>query len=266
MIQFGNILPKRVFNSLIGYPVVRGADAVIALTESERAMQARIGVSPERSHVNRTGFDLDELRQLPPRGAFRARHGIDEESVLVLFVGRLHVKKGLELLLDAYARVQDAAPSRLIVAGPDDGMLSKLQAQASALDISNDVLFPGSLERTELFEVLTDADIFVMPSQQDAEPSAVVEALILGVPVVITDRCQMDDVVGRGAGVVAPYELDGFAGALRKMLSSAEFRRRCSAGALDVATEVYDIQNTIDRLEDIYESVLRQHCGTHGRT
>jgi len=257
---FGNIILKELYNRLVGYSLVKHAHAVIALTEDERQLCLKVGIPADKITVNRTGFNLTEHQNLPPRGRFRAKHGIGHSDKLILFLGRLHEKKGLDILLRAYARLCDIDATHLVIAGPDNGFLPVIEKLVEELNLRDSVLLPGPLSGEEVFEAHVDADVFVMPSRQDAEPSAVVEALIAGTPVVISDRCQMTDCIQDRAGLVVPCDERSLEEALRRMLQDNGLREKFASSTQAVCKEFYDINHTIDRLEAVYTAVTQSNA------
>jgi glycosyltransferase involved in cell wall biosynthesis len=155
---------------------------------------------------------------------------------VVVFLGRLHHKKGLPLLLDAFAR---GAPGNavLVVVGPDeDGSRPRLERQASHLGIADRLIFTGMISGSMKFAALADSDLFVLPSQQENFGNAVVESLAVGTPVLISDRVGVKDALGDLASV-APLTVDAFAtgiaSALERKLTD-QYRRELSCAVLNL--------------------------------
>ena len=115
--------------------------------------------------MNSGGADhIVEIVGLPHRGELRTRLGLADERPIVLFLGRLHHKKGLDLLVPAFAT--GAPPEAvLVVAGPNEGGAREgLTAAAEALGIADRLVFTGMLDRRDRLLALVDADLFVLPS------------------------------------------------------------------------------------------------------
>jgi glycosyltransferase involved in cell wall biosynthesis len=182
--------------------------------------------------VEPNGIDLDEFDRLPAPGTFRSRHVISPGTPLVLFLSRLHPKKGLDLLLPALANC-GVADAVLAVAGPDEsGMRLGLEAEANRLGLSGRVFFTGMLRGQEKAAALVDADLFVLPSYQENFGVAVVEALAAGTPVVVSDQVNIHaDIHAAGVGGVVPTAVAPLAAELARWLTDAGLRRDAAARA-----------------------------------
>ena len=163
--------------------------------------------------------DLDRPIQTPlvERLAKRSRR--------LLFLGRIHPKKGLMLLLPAWAKVQ-AADWELVIAGPDEGgHLQEVRARAAQLGIADRVIFTGLMQGEEKVRLLHTADLFVLPSFSEGLPMSVLEALACGVPVVATRESNVGDLMSDGAGWECSAAVDSLAEALGQALAATESER-----------------------------------------
>jgi len=130
-------------------------------------------------------------RQLPERGGFRREHGIPAEALLILFLGRLSAKKSPDLLLESFAQVPETIDGKqvwLAFAGPDEsGMQVRLQELARAKKVDSRVVFSGPVFGEMKWVAYRDADVFVLPSQNENFGNTAAEAAACGTPVVITE-------------------------------------------------------------------------------
>ena len=169
------------------------------------------------------GIFLEELDRLPASGEFRRIRQMPEDRRYILFLSRLHRKKGLDVLAQAFREVAAAIPDvDLVVAGPDDGAGEDFLAQVRNLGIADRVFTPGPLYGMDKLRALADASCFCLPSRQEGFSIAITEALGCGLPVVISDACHFPEVGSVGAGVVVPLDPMAIAAALGKVLSSPE--------------------------------------------
>src|SRR2546422_4559419 len=181
---------KRLWHVLLGNRVLQGASLLIATSEQEQRELITAGFPPERVRVRYNGLDLEEFRQLPPRGSFRRRWQIEPNEPLILFFGRLIPRKGADLLLEAFATAFSHT-GRLVIAGPEGepGYLQTLAKKARALGIDRRVAFTGPLYGADKNAALADADIFALPSRYENFANAAAEAMACGTPVIVTESC-----------------------------------------------------------------------------
>ncbi|HTB29659.1 MAG TPA: glycosyltransferase [Steroidobacteraceae bacterium] len=150
---------------------------------------------------------------------------LSKRSRRLLFLGRIHPKKGLMLLLPAWAKVQ-AADWELVIAGPDEGgHLQEVRTRAAELGIADRVIFTGLMQGEEKVRLLHTADLFVLPSFSEGLPMGVLEALACGVPVVATRESNVGDLMSDGAGWECSAAVDSLAEALGQALAATESER-----------------------------------------
>ncbi len=146
----------------------------------------------------------------------------------LLFMGRIHVKKGCDLLLEAFARRLAELPPDvdLVIAGPDQiGWVAELKTLARKLGIAERIHWPGMLTGARKWSALRGAEAFVLPSHQENFGIVVAEAMACGTPVLISDKVNIwREVVAAQAGLVEPDTLEGTVQLLQRFfaLSSEE--------------------------------------------
>ncbi len=213
---------KRTFHRLLGRRMIDGALAIIAITELEKSqISSRLGIAADRILVLPNG--VEALDAADPH-----RHSNGPPAIL--FMGRLATIKGSDLLLEAFANVAARFPDvRLIMAGPDGGLLSSLKRRCEALRLSERVTFPGYMGEAARDAAYKDALLVAVPSRDEAMSLVALEAGAHAKPVLITDRCGLDEVERVGGGRVAPATVQGLTDALAQLLSERE--RLGEAGA-----------------------------------
>jgi len=147
----------------------------------------------------------------------------------ILYVGRLHPRKNLRLLLRAYRLVLDqvAAPPLLIV-GPITAYGEELVAEARRLEMEQHVVFPGYLPETLLPALYRSATVFVYPSLYEGVGLPVLEAMASGVPVVTSNTSAMPEVAGEAALLVGPEDVQGLTSAIVRLLTDQDLRKSLS--------------------------------------
>jgi glycosyltransferase involved in cell wall biosynthesis len=174
-----------------------------------------------------SGIDLQEFDAVHGAGTFRSRFPQLHDKLVVLFLGRVDFAgKGLDQLLPAFHRFVQATPkAHLVIAGADErGGLAQVESLVDELKLSPHVTITGLLRETERIAALRESDMFVLPSPSEGLSIALLEALYVGLPVIVTDRVGFcDQVRSCGAGIVTKCDPEALLAAL-STLASAEIR------------------------------------------
>ncbi len=252
-----NFLLKRMYHLALGQKMLRGADTIIATSPQEVAELTSSGLPPEKIVIRRNGVELPEA--LPERGKFRAAAGIPENAKVILYLGRLSEKKSPDVLLQAFASICKAASGaelRLVFAGPDEGgMKGKLQQMAGALGIASWMQIRDAAYGEEKWSAYRDADVFVLPSQNENFGNTAGEAVAAGTPVVVTDKCGVAPLLADVAGLVVPHDATAIAQALARVLWEPELHGRLTAGCKKVAARL-DWDEPAQEMENLYERLV----------
>ena len=204
----------------------RRASAVQFTTEEEKSLAERntFGV---RGLVVPIGLDPGDYAGLPPRGAFRDRHPSIGDRPIVLFLGRLNFKKGIDVLVRAFTDAVEAGlDAHLVLAGPDDGDRARIESLIDKHRLRSRTTLTGMVVGEDKLALLADSDVFVLSSWTENFGIAVVEAMACGLPVAISDRVNLwRSVAEADAGWVAPVRSDAFRDILLEALADPERRR-----------------------------------------
>jgi glycosyltransferase involved in cell wall biosynthesis len=250
-------LKKAVFDRLFQDRVLRNAAAIHFTAEEEMRLAAPF-IHGAPGVVIPNGLDLEDYASLPPPGTFRRRHPEIGSRRIVLFLGRLNFKKGLDLLVEAFARL---APRRadlhLVLAGPDGGFLAETTALVKAQGIAARTTFTGMLTGADKLAAFADAAVFVLPSYSENFGIAVIEAMACGLPVLISDRVNIwREVVEAGAGRAAPCEAEALSLTLESMLAGDESLRRMGEAGRDAVGRRFACPRLAARLESVYADLI----------
>lgn len=251
-----NWFVKRAYMAWRLTRMLREAAAIHYTTELERQGAAHLTLAP-RAIVESNGVNLAEHEALPAPGAFRDRHGVPRGAPLVLFVGRVHPGKGVELLVPALAAC-GVAEARLAVVGPDsEGYLARMRLLAERCGVADRVVFTGLLGGAERVAALVDADVFALPSEHENFGIAVAEAMAAGKPVIVSPQVGIAaDVTSAGAGGVTPLEAPALGAELTRWLCDATLRSAAGARARAFALVRYNWNDIGRRWRGHYESLL----------
>lgn len=199
---FGRALTlKKIYNLVVGRSLVKNATACIAITQAETKDFFDYGVDARKIHIIPNGIDPDDFSEeiLPDDLAdFRNQHGLGNQPI-ILFMGRLNLIKGPDILLEAFIQISKAFPKHhLVFVGPDNGLCQSLKKAAGTAHLDARVHFLGYLSGREKVCAYRMADLLVIPSRLEAMSIVVLEAGICGTPVLATDRCGLDDLAAEG--------------------------------------------------------------------
>jgi glycosyltransferase involved in cell wall biosynthesis len=253
-----NIELKRLYHRVLGNQMIGGAQFIVATSQQERRELLESKVDETRIIVRRNG--IEPPGHLPSRGEFRKRWKIVPKTKIILFLGRLVSKKSPDLLLRAFAGLRSRGPeyenSVLVLAGPDegDGFASELKAVAEKLRIADSVLFVGPLYDEQKWQAYRDADVFVLPSQNENFGNTAVESAVCGTPVIVTDQCGIASYVG-AAGLVIRHNAGELERALMGILADADFHAACKNGCVQMA-DALSWQEPLEQTEELYQRCL----------
>jgi glycosyltransferase involved in cell wall biosynthesis len=225
---------------------------------AERDLTAGLNLTPP-TRIIPNGIFPQEFDPLPPRGAFRAAHPETVKAKLVLFLGRLHYMKGLDILAEAMAIVAARIPeARLIVAGPDVGEQSTFEARVRRLGIADRVHVVGPVYGAEKLAALRDCDCFCLPSRREGFSMAVLEAMASDAPVVISTECHFPEVKEAGAGIVAELGPGKIAAGIETMLNDPAAARRMALAARTLIREHYTWPKVAEQMIEGYDAALNR--------
>lgn len=210
---------KRLYSTLLEKANVNGAACLHALTHAEAKDYRRYGsrqpiaVIPNGVHIpSSTNSDifLDQFPHL-------------RNKRIILFLGRLHPKKGLDILLESWASLAQSWPeAHLVLAGPDFvGTRSILEKQVLEKGISESTTFPGMLRHEIKWSALMAAECFILPSYSEGLSVSVLEAMGIGLPVIISDQCNLPEVKTLNAGWLIQSKTTAIASTLREFLNNS---------------------------------------------
>jgi len=254
---------KHLYHSLFGHEMLQNAAAIIATAEQEKEELVAGGIPAEKIVLRRNG--VAPPKELPERGMFRQTLGLAPDVRVILFLGRLSQKKSPDLLLQAFAQIATSASNaHLAFVGPDEsGMRGKLQAMAEQLGLGGRVHFVGPLAGQRKWAAYRDADIFVLPSQNENFGNTAAEAVAAGTPVIVTSQCGIAPLLEGSAGLVVEHDTAALAQALTNLLQNPaiyqELQRGCAAAMqrLDWGLPNREMDSLFRRLAGITRSQVK---------
>ncbi len=256
-----NIGLKRFYQFVLGDRVVHNARYLVATSPQEKQEFLELGVNEDRIVIRRNGIEGPE--EIPGSRRFRSARKIPVEAKVVLFLGRVAQKKSPDLLIRAFGLwktdVGLGVPSVLVIAGPEEDApySASLRELVAHLGLSRDVLFTGPIYGLQRWEAYRDADVFVLPSQNENFGNTVAESAACGTPVIVTDQCGIAPYVQGRAGAIIPHDLGALEKALGEFLTHPNLRDRFSDGCRSM-TEMLDWNAPVDEMEALYQKCVRE--------
>ena len=199
---------KKFYNWVIGRRIIQNASCHVAISDNEIPHFLEYGVSLENISIIPNGVNNNDFLT---DNALDFRKKLDLEGIsFILFLGRLNVIKGPDLLLEAFYNIKNNLQDfHLVFAGPDDGMLSELKQMVDEYQLNERIHFVGYLGGADKSNAYHAADLLVIPSRQEAMSIVVLEAGISGTPVLLTDQCGFNVIEKIDGGKVVQASVKG---------------------------------------------------------
>lgn len=236
------------------------ASAVVSLAPG--CLEEFKGAQVLASKIADIPLGVDTERFAPPEENPPVPHGLGvrPRDRVVVMVGGLHPRKRHDLLIDAAPRIIAAVPEvRLVIVGgvfEDVGpeYETQLKERAHHLGVAERVIFAG--RRDDVPAILRIAEVFVLPSDREGLPGAVLEAMATGLPCVVTRVAAAPVVDGVTGSVIPPNDADALANAVVRLLRDQGLRVAMGRAARQRAVEVYSLQATVRQYEALYSSLV----------
>jgi glycosyltransferase involved in cell wall biosynthesis len=251
-------LLKRLSMRLVESPMLRRAAGMHYTSRQEQTEAAGAGATA-RPWIIPLGIDLVPFKPKADAGRFFERYPAACGRRLLLFLSRLDEKKGLDILMPAFAKVRRVHPdATLVIAGQGpDNFVKKCRDLARAAGVTDAVIWAGFLEGEDKLAAFAAASVFVLPSYSENFGLAVVEALAAGLPCVLCRGVAIsEDVAAAGAGLLVPPEIEALAEGLIQLLSDEERRLRCTENARRLAENRFSLSAMGKSLASVYREVL----------
>ena len=260
-----NLFLKRLWERFFDLPNLNAASAINYTAEEERRLAGFLQLKAP-SFVLPNGIDWATFETHPDVGSFRRAQHIGARP-LVLFLGRLHHIKGLDLLIPAFLQVQRAVPdARLAIVGPASSATYEKQVAGWIQEqgLAEAVHRVPFLEGRALLQAYVDADVFVLPSYTENFGMTVVESLACETPVVISNRVNIHDEITKAeAGLVTDCDSGQVASALIRLLRDEPLRRRMGANGRKLVQARFTWPRIVEDLTREYNTAIARNA-EHG--
>ena len=255
-------LRKRIYLALIECRLLRGAAALDFKSAFEQTEADTLGLSVQRVVIP-IGVSQSEAVSTGLVTAFRKKYRLDGRFTL-LSLSRLDPIKGLELVIEALAKLRVQNHFRLLIAGSGTKAYEKtLRGLVDARGLQSVVDFVGLLQGHDKEAALASADVFVLSSYHENFGIAVAEALQAGLPVLVSDRVGLSSLVYQsGSGLVTECSPDQIASGLLRMAEDEALRRKMGENGRQVAKQQFDWNTIAKQIIAVYNDVTRGNKAT----
>ena len=238
----------------------RLSDRILVTSEASKQIVMSSERIPARYlSVVYNGVDIGKFASHDDRGEVRAELGVPADAVLVGAVGRLTADKGGQaVLIRAVGRVRETCPHMRLVMVGEGPLRPGLEQLTAQLGLSESVVFTGL--RADVPRLLGALDVFVLPSEREALPVAVLEAMAAGLPVVATRVGGLPEVVEDGVTgfLVPPGDVDAMQSVLAKLAGDPALAARLGAAGQAHVQAHFTVQQMVRQVERLYDQLAQR--------
>lgn len=251
---------KMLFGALIEWSHLRGAAGMIYTHAEERRLAESMVTRLSDGHVVPLATDdPPQIERARLAARFLQEYPHLSDNQLVVFLSRLHEKKGLDLLIPAFATVVRNNPKAhlLLVGHGEASYTQQLRDRVGQYQLESQVTFTGPRTGDAKWSVLAAGTVFVLPSYQENFAIAVAEAMTMGLPIVLSGRVNIcGDVVAAGAGIECELNPPAIAAAIFQVLSDSGLAKSMGDAAQNAARKQYTWSNSASVTEGVYQKYL----------
>jgi glycosyltransferase involved in cell wall biosynthesis len=256
-LETGRSRLKSTWDRILSPAVAQRFDHVVGLSQQEiesvQTIWPRFGrrMIPTTFSVIPNGIDPADYDELPGGVEFREKYFLGSDPV-ILFMGRLHPRKGVDILARAFKKASISG-AHLVIAGPDEGMLNRLQPL-----LDEYMVITGYLDGEERLAALAAANMLVLPAVGEGLSMVVLEAMGAGLPVILSPGCNFPEATAFGAGLEVEPQVEPLAEAIRTLLLDPDRRIEMGHRAQQLIRERYTWDSVAEQLENLYQRLIVQ--------
>lgn len=252
---------KKIFDVFFGYRILRDAYKVIAGTEREMNEEMAMGVDKKQIAIIPPGYDISSFLNIPDEGTFRNMFNIKEKNI-ILFLARINKIKGIDFLIKSfYELIRDRDDATLVIAGPDDGYMPVVEELIRDLNISNKVIFTGTLCGEKKLSAYADATVFVQPSRYERFCGSPFEAILCNTPIIVTKNTGCGDFVEKmDIGYTVEFDdIIGLKSSIEKILDDPYDVHRKTQKGIQYIKKNLTIKKQVERYEELYQRAMDEN-------
>jgi len=257
-------MKKDFYMNIIGKKILKKANRIHLLTQEER--EHFLEFYPEfenKIRVVPNGLDLSQYEVSLSKSDLINKYPNLKDKKIILFLSRINWKKGLDILIPAFAKLHNEDKSfHLLIAGKDDGdgYEKKARQWVSEYGLSDTVTFAGLLTGRDKFMAFYGSDVFVLPSYSEGLPTAVIEAMVCGIPIVVSDKVGISrEIMQYNAGTIVKTDLDDVYNGIKNVFSNLDKAKEMALNGKKMVHNLYDINKVADEMIKMYEEAIDSH-------
>lgn len=244
------------FDRWFAKSILRTADHIVTLTNGERQLYQKWGMPPST-----TIYELIPKRKTSSAfqiANFKKKHALNDEDRILLFVGRLERRKGVDTLIEALPVVSKVFPSlKLLVVGDDLGFLSRYKEVAAQLNLDTNVIFAGRLDEEDLSAAYAVSDMVIVPSFFEAYGRTVGDAWTFAKPVIATRGVALKELIEEGGGLLFDYgDREALAKNITRLLSDRVLAEHLGNVGHKLLDKLADPEKCAEQLENILKRTV----------
>jgi glycosyltransferase involved in cell wall biosynthesis len=256
-------LRKKLWWKLFDSPLYNKADGVVALTKSEILQLRNLGVKSPitiipngvENNFNENDISIDTLK------CFNQK--LDKDNFF-LFLGRLDPIKGIEMLLEAYARLSKSFSTSLplmVFAGPSHkNYIKNIKKYMTNLGLEEKIIFTGLVKGVEKWALIKFASAFILPSFGEGLPMAALEALSLGTPVILSKTCYLPEITEWGAGLEIDTRVESISDALKWAIENPDQHKKMGFRGINMIKELFSWDKIAQKTYILCEKILKERA------
>ena len=212
-----------------------------------------MNIEENRIEIVPLGINLKDYMNLPKKGSFKIKYNIKDNDKLLLFLGRIHKIKGLDLLIESLNNINNNN-IKLAIVGGDYGFKNEIEKLINEYNLNDNVIFPGVLTGTEKIECLVDCDIFIMPSRYESFTTSGLEAMASSKPLILTKNNHIHTWANNTVGLCCDFDKNELSKCIETLLSNKELCEEFGENGRKLIENKYNWNNIKIQIENIYKS------------
>ena len=250
---------QRYINDTEWLLTYEATEVIVNSNYMKNEIQRLFGLPFDKINVIPNGINLSNFTGIERDYDFRRQYAMDNEKI-ILYVGRLVYEKGIQNLIAAMPKVlSNYNDAKLIIAGRG-GMIDELKAEAASLGLNNKIYFTGYLDSKQVQKMYKCADVAVFPSTYEPFGIVALEAMLAGVPTVVSDVGGLNEIVNHGVDGMKSYagNPNSIADSITALLYDHQLANNCAKRARQKVKEQFNWEKIAQDTHFTYEKAICQ--------